>query len=72
MDKRAIGLYAMQVWQMLVNNDRWSYKDLKMKSGLKDQELSAALGWLAREDKILIEQENDECYVLLGVNVYIG
>ena len=32
----------------------------------------AALGWLAREDKIEIHQEEDELYVSLGVNVYIG
>lgn len=45
---------------------------LKRKSGLKDKELGAALGWLAREDKIEIHQEEDELYVSLGVNVYIG
>ena len=44
----------------------------KRKSGLKDKELGAALGWLAREDKIEIHQEEDELYVSLGVNVYIG
>ena len=41
------------------------------KSGLKDKELGAALGWLAREDKIEVHQEEDELYVSLGVNVYI-
>ena len=43
-----------------------------MKSGLKDKELGAALGWLAREDKIEFEQEEEELYVYLCVNVYIG
>ena len=51
---------------------RWSYDSLKRNSGLKDKELGAALGWLAREDKIEIHQEEDELYVSLGVNVYIG
>ena len=45
---------------------------MKRKSGLKDKELGAAIGWLAREDKIEIYQEEDELYVSLGVNVYIG
>ena len=45
---------------------------LKRKSGLKDKELGAALGWLAREDKIEFEQQEDELYVFLCVNVYIG
>lgn len=50
-----IGLNAGKVWQLLSNNDKWSYGSLKRKSGLKDKELGAALGWLAREDKIEFE-----------------
>ena len=63
MDKNEIGLNAGKVWQLLSNND---------KSGLKDKDLGAALGWLAREDKIEFEQEEEELYVYLCVNVYIG
>ena len=55
-----IGLNAGKVWQLLSNNDKWSYGSLKRKSGLKDKELGAALGWLAREDKIEFEQQEDE------------
>ena len=54
-----IGLNAGKVWQLLSNNDKWSYGSLKRKSGLKDKELGAALGWLAREDKIEFEQQED-------------
>ena len=64
MDKNEIGLNAGKVWQLLSN--------LKKKSGLKDKDLGAALGWLAREDKIEFEQEEEELYVYLCVNVYIG
>ena len=67
-----IGLNAGKVWQLLSNNDKWSYGSLKRKSGLKDKELGAAFGWLAREDKIEFEQQEDELYVFLCVNVYIG
>ena len=59
MDKNEIGLNAGKVWQLLSNNDKW-------------KELGAALGWLAREDKIEFEQEEEELYVYLCVNVYIG
>lgn len=45
---------------------------LKRKSGLKDKELGAAIGWLAREDKIEFEQQEEELYIYLCVNVYIG
>ena len=72
MDKNEIGLNAGKVWQLLSNNDKWSYGNLKKKSGLKDKDLGAALGWLAREDKIEFEQEEEELYVYLCVNVYIG
>nr|WP_302831690.1 winged helix-turn-helix domain-containing protein [uncultured Bacteroides sp.] len=72
MNKDEIGLNAGKVWQLLSDNAKWSYGTLKRKSGLKDKELGAAIGWLAREDKIELYQEDDELYVSLGVNVYIG
>ena len=49
MNKSEIGLNAGKVWQLLSDYTRWSYGSLKRKSGLKDKELGAALGWLARE-----------------------
>ena len=52
MDRNEIGLNAGKVWQLLSNNEKWSYGTLKRKSGLKDKELGAALGWLSRENKI--------------------
>lgn len=72
MDKNEIGLNAGKVWQILSDNAKWSYGSLKRKSGLKDKELGAALGWLAREGKIELEQEEEELYLFLCVNVYIG
>ena len=47
MNKSEIGLNAGKVWQLLSDYTRWSYGSLKRKSGLKDKELGAALGWLA-------------------------
>lgn len=72
MNKSEIGLNACKVWQLLSDYDKWSYSTLKRQSGLEDNELGAALGWLAREDKIILSQEADELYISLGVNVYIG
>lgn len=72
MNKDEIGLNAGKIWQLLSNYAKWSYGTLKRKSGLKDKELGAAIGWLARENKIELYQEDDELYVSLGVNVYIG
>ncbi|MDL2303771.1 winged helix-turn-helix domain-containing protein [Bacteroides sp. OttesenSCG-928-D19] len=72
MYKAEIGVYASKVWQLLINNARWSYEDLKRRSGLRDKELGAALGWLAHEDKVEFDQKEDELYVYLCVNIYIG
>ena len=72
MDKKEIGFHAGKIWQLLSNNEKWSYENLKSKSGLKDEELGAALGWLAREDKIEFEQQEEGLYVYLCVNVYIA
>ena len=66
MNKSDIGLNAGKIWRLLSNYAKWDYGTLKRKSGLKDKELGAALGWLSRENK------NEELYIFLGVNVYIG
>ena len=73
MNKHQIGLNAGIVWHLLNDNEQWNYCDLKKASGLSDKDLSAAIGWLAREDKIDFgnEQKEDECY-FLSVNVFIG
>ena len=72
MDKYQIGTNAGIVWNVLENNAHWSYEQLKTASGLSDRDLNAAIGWLARENKIDfdINKENDTLF--LSVNVYIG
>ena len=66
MDKVKIGFWAGEVWQLLSDNCRWGYSELKMKSGLSDAELGAALGWLAKENKIVFEGDDEEqFYVFL-------
>lgn len=72
MNKIEIGLNAGKVWHLLCNNARWTYADLKEKSGLDDTQLGAALGWLAREDKIEFYPEEEQLFLSLGVNIYIG
>ena len=74
MDKHQIGLNAGIVWHLLNNNKRWTYGELKEASGLSDRDLDAAIGWLAREDKIDFDcehQGSDECF-FLSVNIFIG
>ena len=73
MNKHQIGLNAGIVWHLLNNNERWTYCELKKASGLSDRDLDAAIGWLAREDKIDFDSlQGDMDCVFLSVNVFIG
>lgn len=71
MDKNTIGNNAGIVWGLLNDGKRWKYEDLKVASGLSDRDLNAAIGWLAREDKIYFETDvNDMEYLYLSLNDY--
>ena len=53
-----IGFYAGKVWKIL---DIWEDADvdsIKYLSDLNDEQIHYALGWLAREDKICINERN--------------
>lgn len=72
MDKSIIGKNAGIVWDTLNNNEHWDYQDLKNATGLSDRDLNAAIGWLAREDKIDFDMDTHCDRLFLSVNVYIG
>ena len=55
-----IGTNAGSVWNALNEADALGLKQIKKITKLKDKELYAALGWLARESKILIAEGEDE------------
>lgn len=72
MDKHQIGVNAGIVWNVLKDNARWEYHHLKEATGLSDRDLNAAIGWLARENKVDFESANQQDCLFLSVNVYIG
>ena len=59
MDKKTIGENAGIIWNLLNNNEKWNIYQLTDKSGLTESEVYAAIGWLARENKIEIEKKSD-------------
>lgn len=70
MNKNDIGLHAGIVWKLLSNHQRpMKYDELKKGTELSDPALYAAIGWLAREDKIMFE-EREETYFFLPVTIY--
>ncbi|MCM1022173.1 MAG: winged helix-turn-helix domain-containing protein [Muribaculum sp.] len=54
-----IGYNAGLVWNALNEADALGLKQIKKVTKLKDKELYLALGWLARENKILIAESED-------------
>lgn len=73
MERKEIREYASRVWCLLVGNRRCAFSKLKKDSGLNDSQFGAALGWLAYENKIdLQEVEDDETYISMCMNLYIG
>ena len=62
-----IGTNAGSVWNALNEADALGLKQIKKITKLKDKELYAALGWLAREGKILIAEGEDEKGIIVSL-----
>lgn len=60
MNVEAIGNNAGLVWQALTTADALGVKQIKKVTKLKDKELFAALGWLAREGKVNIDVDDED------------
>jgi predicted RNA-binding protein (virulence factor B family) len=52
-----IGTAAGQVWKFLDKNGPSSCTKITKETGINKNDLQRALGWLAREEKIAIEQK---------------
>ncbi|MCL1933093.1 MAG: winged helix-turn-helix domain-containing protein [Candidatus Azobacteroides sp.] len=65
--KEKIGNDAGCVWKVL-DADRTpkSVKELKRATKLTDKEVYAAIGWLAREEKLAFQQEEDDLFISLA------
>ena len=55
MNTETIGTWAGLVWNALNETDVLSLKQLKKITKLKDKETFAAIGWLAREGKVDVQ-----------------
>lgn len=65
MNVETIGLNAGLVWNALNEADALGMKQLKKITKLKDKEAYAAIGWLAREGKVNLEEGEAELIVSL-------
>ncbi|MDR1455585.1 MAG: winged helix-turn-helix domain-containing protein [Tannerella sp.] len=62
-----IGTNAGLVWRALHKGGRMSIRDIKKETKIrKEKDVYAAIGWLAKEEKInLSEQEGETCIWLV-------
>lgn len=68
MNVETIGTNAGAVWQALSTADAMGVKQIKKVTKLKDKEVFAALGWLAREGKVNIDTDpEDEKELLISL-----
>ena len=72
MEKTRIGLNAGKVWRILNEKGELSMFDLCRELGLTFEDVALAIGWLAREDKIDFDIDEQHDRLFLHVNVYIG
>ena len=71
MNLKKIGDCANLVWKLISGSNRkWEYEELKEATGLSNRYLNAAIGWLASQNKIQFEKEEDRYYNVM--NYYIG
>lgn len=61
-----IGTTAGAVWTALSENGAMNAKDLKKAAKVKtDKDLYLAMGWLLREDKLVVTEEGKDITVVL-------
>jgi hypothetical protein len=64
--KEKIGTDAGRIWNALAEQGIKSVKELKKLAKLTDKEVYAAIGWLAREEKLIFNQQDDDLYLSLA------
>ena len=72
MTKGSIGLNAGAIWNLLSDGQHWSFEALRAKSALTDADLWSAIGWLARENKIEIDNTSSHPIFCPGTNFYFS
>jgi len=71
MKKNDIGTNAGLVWRTLYyKGKKMTFNELLQETGLTAIDLSSAIGWLAREDKVVFTLENDEEFIDIYRDTY--
>ena len=66
MIKENVGTMAGQIWHALDGREGLTQKEIKKEAKLKtDKDFYLALGWLLREDKVIVQVVGKELFVQL-------
>lgn len=65
MNTDTIGMNAGALWNVLNEAEAMGIKQIKKVTKLKDKEVYAAIGWLAREGKLMIDVDPDDAKELI-------
>jgi hypothetical protein len=57
--KEKIGTDAGHIWKVLDEQGAKSIKELKKLTKLTEKDIYAAVGWLAREEKLIFDHKDD-------------
>lgn len=70
MTKGTIGLNAGIIRNLIEDNESLSFDSLKQETSLSDADLWSAIGWLARENRIEIDNSLTSPVFTQGTNFY--
>lgn len=69
MEKNMIGENAMKIWRFLNQTKIISLSELGRRLNLSFEEITLAVGWLARENKVFLEKNGEVTYVSSGARI---
>lgn len=64
--KEKAGMIAGEIWYVLSGTEGLTLKQLKKATKLKEKELYLGLGWLLREDKLVVTETEEDIFVILA------
>lgn len=67
--KKAIGENAGKIWNALDEKPESSTFDLMKTTKIKAKDFYLALGWLAKENKVIFEEDNGDLKICLTENL---
>lgn len=69
MKRQFISENADRIWKVLVRIEEISLRELSERLQLRQEDVAIAIGWLAREDKVIIQRIGDDI-ILFNCEMY--